>query len=114
MLYRGANGDPTVEAQVIGNGDLRLLVIQRDGVWRFSDIDTIGWWTWYTVSRADLPRLVGKGGHVLAAVQAAVAPGDEDETDDAGTMGGISRRFLEWLNVHGVPYTEDSFDEREP
>lgn len=113
VLYRGASGDPTVEAQLLGSGDLRLLSIRRDGVWLYSDVDTIGWWTWYTVSGADLPRLVGAGGDVLAAVQAVVAAVPEDQADSA-TMGEISRRFVEWLNEHGVRYTEGSFDEREP
>ncbi len=114
MLHRGAHGDPTLEAQLVGNGDLRLLSIMRDGVWRYSDIDTIGWWTWHTVSRADLPRLVGAGGDVLEAVRAAVVPGAGDETDDGRRVAGIVRRFEVWLAAHGVPFTQDSYDEHEP
>ncbi len=114
VLHRGAGGDPTVEAQLVADGDLRLLSIQRAGVWVFSDVDTIGWWTWYTVGRTDLPRLVGEGGDVLAAVRAAVAPGAEDETDDGRRVAGIFRRFEAWLDEHGVRAVRDSFDEREP
>ena len=114
VLHRGAHGDPTLDAQLLGNGDLRLLSIQRDGVWMYSEIDTIGWWTWHTVSHADLPRLVGEGGDVLEAVRAAVATGGEDETDDGKRISGIIRRFVAWLGEHGVPYTQDSYDEHEP
>lgn len=104
MLYRGPDGDPTVEAQLLGDGDLRLLSIRRAGVWVFSDFDTIGWWAWHTVRSADLPRLVGEGGDVLEAVRAAVAAEGE---------GAIFRRFEEWLAEHGVPYTQESYDEHE-
>jgi hypothetical protein len=116
VIYSGVSGsgDPTVEAQLIGNGDLRLLSIQRDGVWMYSDVDTIGWWTWHTVNHADLPQLVGAGGDVLEAVRAAVAPGAEDETNDQKRVGGIFRRFEAWLAEHGVRYTQDSYDEHEP
>jgi hypothetical protein len=114
VLHRGAHGDPTVEAQLIGNGDLRLLSIQRSGVWMYSEIDTIGWWTWHTVSHADLPRLAGAGADVLEAVRAAVAPVAEDETDDLERVSGIVRRFVAWLDERGVPYTRDAYDEREP
>jgi hypothetical protein len=114
MLHRGANGDPTLEAQLVGNGDLRLMQIRRDGVWVFSDITTIGWWTWHTVSGADLPRLVGADGDVLAAVQAVVAPDAEDRTGGDERMVAIVRRFEAWLTEHGVRYTKDSYDESEP
>jgi hypothetical protein len=117
-IYRGANGDPTVEAQLTGAGDLRLLSIRRGGVWVFSDIDTIGWWTWHTVDRADLPRLVDEGDDVLEATQAAVSPRageeDADETNDEERVGAIFRRFESWLHAHGVPHTQDSYDEHEP
>ena len=106
LIFRGPTGDPTVEAQLTGDGDLRLLSIRRDGVWMYSEIDTIGWWTWRTVRRADLPELVGQVDDVLAAVQAAVAPAD-DET-------GVVLRFEAWLSERGVPYTRDSWDEHEP
>ncbi|XVU23131.1 hypothetical protein ACQPZJ_38610 [Actinoplanes sp. CA-054009] len=102
-LYRGVNGDPSVDAQLLGNGDLRLLSIQRQGVWAYSDIDTIAWWSWHTVSRADLPRLTGDGGDILQAVRAAVAP-----TDD-----GVVGRFQAWIAEHGVTAAWDSYDERE-
>src|SRR5688572_6284940 len=102
LLYRGAGGDPTVEAQVLANGDLRLLSIQRAGVWMYSDIDTIGWWTWHTVRHADLARLVGAGGNVLEAVRAAVAPADGEETGDDARMGGVFGRFEAWLAERGV------------
>ncbi|WP_432968380.1 hypothetical protein [Dactylosporangium sp. CA-233914] len=113
VIYRGADGDPTVEAQLVGNGDLRLLSIRRSGVWVFSDVDTIGWWNWHTVSRADLSRLVGAGGDVLEAVRVAVAPGAEDETDDEQRVGGIFRRFEAWLIERGVRFTQDAYDEHE-
>jgi hypothetical protein len=109
-LYRGANGDPTVEAQLVGNGDLRLLSIQRAGVWEYSDIDTVGWWTWRTVGGADLPRLVDPGGDILEAVRAATAPAPDADTDDR-RVAAIVGRFEAWLAAHGVSYTYDSYDE---
>jgi hypothetical protein len=116
-VFRGAErgGDPSVDAQLVGNGDLQLLAIRRAGVWVYSEIDTIGWWTWHTVRQTDLPRLVGAGGDVLAAVRAAVAPGDEpDEADDEHRVAAIFRRFEAWLAAHGVPFTRHSYDEHEP
>ncbi|SNY56519.1 hypothetical protein SAMN05421748_117179 [Paractinoplanes atraurantiacus] len=102
-LYRGPNGDPSVDVQLLGNGDLRLLSIQRQGVWVYSDIDTIAWWSWYTVSRADLTRLTGEGGDVLETVRAAVAPEDD----------GVVKRFQAWLAERGVTAAWNSYDERE-
>src|SRR5689334_8264880 len=107
-------GDPEATAQLLGGGDLRLLTILRADVWRFSDIDIVGWWTWHTVARADVPRLVGAAADVLAAVQAVVAPTAADaaaETDDPKRVSGIVSRFTAWLAEHDVPYTTGSYDE---
>src|SRR5689334_22133777 len=105
-------GDPSVEAQLMGNGDLRLLSIRRAGVWYFSDIDTIAWWTWHTVGRADVIRLVPAGGDVLSAVRDVVAPalasGSADER-----VAGLHRLCAEWLTAHGVSAGYDSYDEHE-
>jgi hypothetical protein len=109
VIYRGAHGDPTVEAQLTGAGDLRLLSIQRAGVWAFSDVDTIGWWSWHTVDRADLPRLFDGGADVLEAVRAAVAPVAADD----GAVAETVRRFEAWLIDRGVRSTQGSYDEHE-
>ena len=110
-------GDPNATAQLLGNGDLRLLTIRRADVWRYSFIDIIGWWTWDTVAEADLPRLVDADVDVLATVQAVVARGSEDaddETDDEKRVNDIVDRFRAWLAEHDVPHTTGSYDEREP
>src|SRR5689334_18256748 len=104
-------GDPEATAQLLGSGDLRLLTILRADVWRFSDIDIVGWWTWHTVARADVPRLVGADTDVLAAVQAVVGTPEDGETDDQKRVSGIVGRFTAWLAEHGVPYTAGSYDE---
>jgi hypothetical protein len=103
---RDARDYTRIEAQLLYNGDLRLMRVNAgDAVARFANEYISQWLWWITVDSSHLPALRGEAGDVLDVVREVAAvplPADPKE---------VEHRFSAWLESKGVPHTSDQYDD---
>ena len=108
-LYDGGDGSShfTVRAELLPDGDLRLLRINTGYfVARYAGEYLDRWLWWSLVDHAEVPALVEPGGDVLDAVRVVVSgPAPPTSAEEA------EARFHAWLDSRQVPRSHHEYDE---